>query len=46
MLQMILKLLGCYAHPGCYKVNVTGSVGGILIEINKRIEVYTCHRKT
>ena len=41
---MILKLLGCYANPGCYKVNVTGSVGGILIEINKRIEVYTCHR--
>ena len=46
MLQMILKLLGCYAHLGGYKVNVTGSIGGILIEINKRIKFYTCHRKT
>lgn len=43
---MILKLLGCYAHLGGYKVNVTGSVGGILIEISKRIEFNTCHRKT
>ena len=43
---MILKLLGCYAHLSGYKVNVTGSIGGILIEINKRIEFYTCHRKT
>ncbi|KAK2560050.1 hypothetical protein P5673_016999 [Acropora cervicornis] len=42
---MILKLLGCYAHLGGYKVNVTGSIGGILIEINKRIEFYTCHGK-
>ena len=39
---MILKLLGCYTHLGYYKVDVTGSIGGILIEINKRIEFYTC----
>ena len=39
---MILKLLGCYTHLGYYKVDVTGSIGDILIEINKRIEFYTC----
>ena len=39
---MILKLLGCYTHLGYYKVDVTGSIGGILIEINERIEFYTC----
>ena len=27
-------------------MNVTGSIGGILIEINKTIEFYTCHGKT
>ena len=34
---MILKLLRCYAHLDGYKVNVTGSIGGILLEINMRI---------
>ena len=27
-------------------MNVTGSIGGFLTEINKRIEFYTCHGKT
>ena len=39
---MLLKLLGCYAHLGYCKVNVTGSIDGILIEINERIKFYAC----
>ena len=27
---------------GYYKVNVTGLIDGILIEINETIEIYTC----